>query len=174
MERSKKSFRAHKTKSSNFFTCNNARLGWLAEEARRKSFHLARFFFVHLGSWINYLDALWMCEWEFRLQITSSIIYLELSSLFSSPKPKLFRFVLRKHSLRSPSCAYFCLNLNFAFFLCWADGKSRKSFHSFFHANFSPQCIMHFVKKFVYKFVQLLISHSVWKTVLKLSEVLQF
>lgn len=59
-------------------------------------------------------------------------------------------------------------------FLCWADGKSRKSFHSFLHANFSPQCIMHFVKKFVYKFVQLLISHSVWKSVLKLSEVLQF
>lgn len=173
MERSKKSFRAHKTKSSNFFTCNNARLGWLAEEARRKSFHLARFFFVHLGSWINYLDALWMCEWEFRLQITSSIIYLELSSIFSS-RNRNFSDLFSENTRSVHRRVHIFVWIWISPFLCWADGKSRKSFHSFLHANFSPQCIMHFVKKFVYKFVQLLISHSVWKTVLKLSEVLQF
>lgn len=169
--RRKESYRAHKTKSSDFSTCNNARLGSLAEEARRKSFPLALFFFLHLGSWINYLDALWMCEWEFRLRITSSIIYLELSSLFFSRNWNFSDlFSKNTHSVHRRVHIFVWIWI----FLCRTDGTSRKSFHSFLHANFSPQCIMHFVKKFVYKFVQLLISHSVWKTVLKLSEVLQF
>lgn len=141
---------------------------WLAcRESQKKKFPVL----LCAPSKLNKLSRRSMNVWM-RISSSNHLEYylFAIEFLFFFSKPKLFRFVLRKHS---PSCAYFCLNLNFVF-LCWADGKSRKSFHSFLHANFSPQCIMHFVKKFVYKFVQLLISHSVWKTVLKLSEVLQF
>lgn len=167
----KKSYRAHKTKSFNFSTCNNARL---TEDARRKSFHLASVLLC--APWkLNKLSRRSMNVWM-RISSSNHLEYYLFGiefPFFSRNRNFSDLFSENTHSVRSRVHIFVWIWI-LPVFLCWANGKSRKSFHSFLHANFSPQCIMHFVKKFVYKFVQLLISHSVCKTVLKLFEVLQF